>query len=170
MVVPHELNVELKLLRVMEDLLGCDGRRFTCKINGVPAIGVITVELNEVYLCQNAVQGLPCINLRGYKYSWAVCDGVLGNLAFFKVTDFQLRPSTKSELDSYKDWQVGDKVTDGSAILSVIFRSGELVVLKGPEGCASGNYTCDELYASGYRLIYDDENEPIGSDFDATVV
>ena len=142
----------------MKNLLECDGKRFTCKIAGTEVSGVIAVEFNEVYLCQNAVQGLPCINQRGYKYSWAVCDGELGNLAFYKVTDFQLRSSTQSELDSYKDWQVGDKVTDGSVILSVIFRSGELVVLKGPEGCASGNYTCDELYASGYRLVYDDED------------
>ena len=37
----------------------------------------------------------------------------------------------------------------------VIFRSGELVVLKWSGKEASQNYTCDELHREGYRLKLD---------------
>lgn len=139
----------------------CDGKRFACKINGTEVSGMITVEHNEVYLCQNEREGNGCENKRGYKYSWSVEDGHPDRLSFNKVTDFRLYPLTRSEFDAYKDWQVGDQMTDGSTILSVIFRSGELVVCKGENGKASTNYTCDELYDSGFRLVPEDMEDSV---------
>lgn len=44
-------------------------------------------------------------------------------------------------------------MTEGSTILSVIFRSGELIVCKNEDGNASGPFTCDELYNSGFRFV-----------------
>lgn len=143
----------------MKNLLECDGKRFACKIDGTEVIGRITVEHNEVYLCQNEQEGNDCENKRGYRYSWAVDDGHPDRLLFNKVTDFRLYPLTRSEVNAYKDWQVGDKVTDGFYILSVIFRSGELIVCKNVEGRATGNYTCDEFYADGFRLVPEDEED-----------
>ena len=140
----------------MKNLLECDGKRFACKINGTEVSGMITVEEGEVYLCQNEREGNDCENKRGYKYSWAVDDGHPDRLSFNKVTDFRLCPLTRSEVDAYKDWQVGDKMTDGSAPLEVIFRSGKLVICENSEGNATGNYTCDELYADGFRLVPED--------------
>ena len=76
------------------------------------------------------------------------------------VEDFQLVDISPSE---YKDWQVGDKVLqedakDGDSYGEVIFRSGELVVLKFRSGNASGNFTCDELFRIGFRLVEEKED------------
>ena len=148
----------------MKNLLECDGKRFTCKINGTEVSGVIAVEEGDVYLCQNAVQGLPCVNQRGYKYSWVVCDGNPDRLPFNGVTDFRLYPLTRPEFYSYKDWLVGDKATNGSDTLEVIFRSGKLVICEDSEGHATGPFTCDELYDFGFRLVPEDleDSAPVG--------
>ena len=47
----------------------------------------------------------------------------------------------------------------GSNIWEVIFRSGELVVCKRENGNATYNFTCDELYTSGFRLVYEPDPE-----------
>ena len=67
---------------------------------------------------------------------------------------------TQKDIDEYKDWQVGDvvKLLDEYEIgfdepHEVIFRSGELVVLKNKDGEASENYTCDQLHKYGFRLV-----------------
>lgn len=67
---------------------------------------------------------------------------------------------TAAEIEAYKDWQVGDKINCDGILREVIFRSGELVVCKElndmgfwKKGYASANYTCDELYNKGYRLV-----------------
>lgn len=139
----------------MKKLLECDGKRFACKINGTEVIGRITVEEGKVYLCQNEREGNDCENKRGYRYSWNVDDGHPDRLSFNKVTDFRLYPITRSEVDAYKDWQVGDQMKYGSTILSVIFRSGKVVIC---ESCdhAVGPCTCDELYSNGFRLVPED--------------
>ena len=64
---------------------------------------------------------------------------------------------TASEIEAYKDWQVGDKITKSGMTMEVIFRSGKLVVCELANGAASFNYTCDELYNFGYRLVADPE-------------
>lgn len=143
----------------MENLLECDGKRFACKIEGIEVTGMLTVEDGRVYLCQNEKDGIGCLDRKGYFYGWVVDDGSAQALSSHDVTDFRLHPLTRSEVDSYKDWQVGDKVTDGSASLEVIFRSGKVVICEDSEGHASGPFTCDELYAKGFRLVPEDEED-----------
>ena len=143
----------------MENLLQCDGRRFRCKINETPAEGKIRVENGNVYLCQNEMDGDKARDKYGYKYSWNVSSGSKESLAFHHISDFVLIPSTPDEIESYKDWQVGDKIRCGAVVTSftlgshgeIIFRSGELVVAKFGN-CASPNFTCDDLHRAGYRL------------------
>lgn len=143
----------------MENLLQCDGRRFRCKINETPAEGRIRVEDNNVYLCQNEMDGAEADNKFGYKYSWSVSSGSKESLALNHISDFVLTPSTPDEIESYKDWQVGDKIRCEAVVRSltwgsrgeIIFRSGELVVAKLGD-CASPNFTCDDLHRVGYRL------------------
>ena len=54
---------------------------------------------------------------------------------------------------------MGDKLRNGDGDeAEVIFRSGELVVLKNSIGRASMNYTLDELFERGFRLIVEEEN------------
>lgn len=57
------------------------------------------------------------------------------------------------EIEEYKDWQVGDKITKGRDVFEVIFRSGEVVILKNNDGLAEGPFTCDEIYNDGSRLV-----------------
>lgn len=143
----------------MENLLQCDGRRFRCKIQRMPVEGKIRVENGNVYLCQNKMNGLEARDKYGYQCSWHISSGSKAALASFCIDDFVLLPYTPDEIESYKDWQVGDKVRLTASTVpyflapygEIIFRSGELVVAK-LNGSASKNYTCDEFYELGYRL------------------
>lgn len=73
------------------------------------------------------------------------------------VSELELYPTTASKIEAYKDWQVGDKMTKSGETMEVIFRSGKLVVCELGNGEASSNYTCDELYDDGWRLVADPE-------------
>lgn len=144
----------------MENLLNCNGLRFSAKIKGSYVEGKITVEDGEVYLCQNKFDGLDCTNKRGYKYSWTVGIGDEIELENNRVSSLKIFNLTQKDIDEYKDWKVGDVVElldehekEFDELYEVIFRSGELVVLKNKDGEASENYTCDQLYKYGFRLV-----------------
>lgn len=152
----------------MENLLSCDGRIFSCKIKESPVIGKIRVEDGFVYLCQNKHNGSSCEDKFGYRYSWKVCSGSKHDLEITSVTDFRLG-LTAAEIESYKDWQVGDVIRINGITREVIFRSGELVVCKEldnkgilKKGSATGNYTCNELYDIGYRLVAEPVEDETG--------
>ena len=157
----------------MKNLLNCSGRRFRCKIYGEPVDGKIQVEHGCVYLCQNKEDGCRTTNKLGYKYSFAVDAGSDKDLKTHDVSDFALF-MTAMEIEKYKDWQVGDILIDKyrtSEQLTVIFRSGELVIGKKisnnpTKGYATHNFTCDELYNLGYRLAI----EPVPESDDSVEV
>lgn len=144
----------------MENLLNCNGLRFSAKIKGSDVEGKITVEDGDVYLCQNEFDGLDCTNKSGYKYSWRVGIGDKTDLSLNNVYDLKIFNLTQKDIDEYKYWQVGDVVKlldeyekEFDELHEVIFRSGELVVLKNKDGEASDNYTCDQLHKYGFRLV-----------------
>lgn len=143
----------------MENLLQCKGKKFKANINDLPAEGRIQVEEGSIYLCQDASSGSSCEDKLGFKYSWCIGDG--SEMALIKngVSNLCIRPSTKEEAESFKDWQVGDKLVYESNTWEVIFRSGELVVCKRENGNATYNFTCDELYTLGFRLVYEPDPE-----------
>lgn len=147
----------------MKNLLKCDGRRFRAKIEGTPCEGKIRVEDGCAYLCQNEEDGTDCYDKLGYEYSWLVVDGSHEELVSHDVTDFQLLPTTASEIEAYKDWQVGDKVSrpdvDGPDVMEVIFRFGKVVILESVKYKTAELFTCDELYNEGFRLVADPEPE-----------
>lgn len=145
----------------MENLLNYNGRKFSAKIEGTYAEGLIRVENGVVYLCQNVKDGDACDDKLGFSFSWQVDKGSRDDLESTDVTDFRLIPMAAEEIEAYKDWQVGDKLTDGLESLEVIFRSGELVVCKDSDDEASDNYTCNELHKRGYRLVVESEEEEI---------
>ncbi len=147
-------------ITTMENLLNCDRRRFRAKIHGKECKGNICIEDGKVYLCQNIINGTDrCKNKLGYRFAWCIGCGCEDDIENTGVTDFRLLGMTPSEIEAYKDWQVGDKVSNGKFTIEVIFRSGELVVCKNEEGSAMSNLTCDELYLCGYRLVADPEPE-----------
>lgn len=146
----------------MYNLLPYNNVSFTARIKGTKTHGKIRVENDIVYLCQNKISGANAKNKLGYKYSWYVNQGTEESLLANNVTDFHLT-FTKSEIEEYKDWQVGDILINcGRAYeFEVIFRSGELVVCK-TEHYASANHTCEELHNKGWRLKYTPvEEEPV---------
>ena len=145
----------------MENLLNCNGRKFSAKIEGTYVKGLIRVEDGNVYLCQNMKDGSDCDDKLGFRFSWSVRKGSSDDLKDMNVTDICLIPVYPEEIEVYKNWQVGDKITDGLESLEVIFRSGELVVCKDSDDEASCNYTCNELHKRGYRLVVESEKEEI---------
>lgn len=145
----------------MENLLKCNGRKFSAKIRGTYAEGLIRVENGRVYLCQNMKAGADCGDKLGFSFSWQVNKGSRDNLESTGVTDFSLIPVSAEEIEVYKNWQVGDKITNGLDSLEVIFRSGELVVCKDSDDEATSNYTCNELHKRDYRLVVESEEEEI---------
>ena len=143
----------------MENLLQCKGKKFKANIQGIPVKGRIQVEEGSIYLCQDVMNGVSCEDKLGFKYSWRIGDGSEMGLIKNDVSNLCIRPSTKEEAESFKDWQVGDKLVNGSNTWEVIFRAGELVVCKREEDKATFNYTCDELYRLGFRLVYEPDPE-----------
>lgn len=143
----------------MENLLQCKGKKFKANIRNIPVEGRIQVEKGNIYLCQDVCDGSCCEDRLGFEYSWFIGDGREMALIKNDILNLCIRPSTKEEAESFKDWQVGDKLVSGSNIWEVIFRAGELVVCKREEGKATFNYTCDELYTLGFRLVYEPDPE-----------
>lgn len=143
----------------MENLLQCKGKKFKANIHNIPVEGRIQVEKGSIYLCQDVSNGSSCEDKLGFKYSWHIGDGSEVALIKNDVSNLCIRPSTKEEAESFKDWQVGDKLVYGSNTWEVIFRSGELVVCKKENGSATFNYICDELYRLGFRLVYEPDPE-----------
>ena len=78
------------------------------------------------------------------------------------VIDFEILPR---DPETYKDWQVGDKVCEDehrNACYEVIFRSGELVVFKDWNNWASNPLTCSEAFTRfGMRLVMTDIEQQI---------
>lgn len=78
----------------------------------------------------------------------------------YSVHNFQLlSPSTPAEIEAYKDWTVGDKMKKGGKVWEVIFRSGKFVVCVNSSGSATANYTCEELYNDGWRLVAEEDRD-----------
>lgn len=82
----------------MVSLLGCDGQRFAAEIKDVLCEGIISVEGNQAFLCQNVRDGLRCSDRKGFKYSWC----------------YQFENGTFSE--SVKEFKLLDEVWEGDWI------------------------------------------------------
>ena len=76
----------------MKNLLNCNGRFFSAKIQDDKVTGRIRVEDGRVFLCQDKKDGACCEDRLGYKYSWVVGDGSEEKLASNSVSCFKLTP------------------------------------------------------------------------------
>ena len=138
------------------DLTKCNNCRFRAKVDGKNDYGRICVE--------NADTGLAFLRSdveNDYIATWHCDDPTIEGICGRKVTDFEIAPR---DPETYMDWQVGDRVCDNehrNASREVIFRSGELVVMKTDANTACSNYTCDELFGCGYRLVLTDIEQQI---------
>lgn len=97
-----------------ENLLHCHGYTFTCKISEKDCEGIITVEDDEVFLCQDREDGCDCKNKQGYKYSYTIHQGTKGNLYLNEVTDLQIFPPKSISKEDSKErsnsFEIGDTV------------------------------------------------------------
>lgn len=56
----------------IKDLLDKDGWEFEASFNGKYGVGRITIDKDEVFLCQNIEDGFPCKDKKGFKYSYVL--------------------------------------------------------------------------------------------------
>lgn len=81
----------------LKNLLDCHGQPFRCKIDGTQCEGRITVEDEDVFLCQDEMDGLDCRNKQGFLYSWHITESqkdILDNKSNYQdVTEFVLLDS-----------------------------------------------------------------------------
>lgn len=92
------LNLPSKQDALPDNLLGCDGRKFRCKIYNHECDGAVSVVDERVYLCQNYTglhdfipfSGGRSSDKNGYKYSWFVGKGTSDELNEEQVTEFEL--------------------------------------------------------------------------------
>lgn len=122
------------------DLTKCHGRKFSAEIKGTQCKGTISVEKNNVYLCQDEVQGLACNNTFNYKYSWLILENGRGiDVNFLK--NFKLLCRT------IEDVEVGDLINDGDYTYKVLVKSNDCVLLSDGDNyhIADAWYTIEEL-------------------------
>lgn len=138
-----------------EFLRKCHGLRFRAEIAGKPAEGIVKVDNDKVYLCHGKeLLGYPDAFHRA-KVTMFFCEDV----SQVGVSAFEIVPR---DPETYKDWQVGDKIIRDDYAYIIIFRCGEIVFYKDSEDrCCACPYTCKELYDKGYRLVLTDIEEQI---------
>lgn len=92
---------------VRKHLLDFDGMKFRAKIKGEEVTGIIRVENDIVYLCQNKQDGAWCKDRGGFRFSWKVGTGNKQDLKNNDVTDFYLLQDNSLDLidagDEFKD-------------------------------------------------------------------
>lgn len=136
-----------------EFLRECHGLRFRATICNKPREGIIKVTSEGVILCYG--QEDP-----GYLATFGRRDVLSFSKETFAILpgDFEIVPR---DPETYLDWQVGDVICGCDENKEIIFRSGEVVVFKYPNGHASDNFTCRELFETGYRLVRTNVEEQI---------
>lgn len=137
-----------------ELLRKCDGLRFKAELYESPNEGVIKVDEDCVYLCYG--NEVPRPELYNRKKALKVLEGQPLNCG--RISHFEILPR---DPEKYTDWQVGDVICGCAGNSEIIFRCGEVVVFKHPNGEAGSIYTCRELFEAGYRLVRSDVEEMI---------
>lgn len=122
------------------DLTKCNNCLFRAVYNCRPVSG--TVKVGEEWCNLNFYGGIVSVRVSGL-------------LEDSGIADFEI---VSRAPETYKDWQVGDKVfrTDTRR---VIFRSGDFVAVDSDGRCVC--YTVDELFHKGYRLVLTDIEQQI---------
>ena len=121
------------------DLTKCNNCLFRAVYNGRPVSG--TVKVGEEWCNLNFDGGIVSVRVSGLPEDSGIAD-------------FEIVPR---DPETYKDWQVGDKVCEDehrNACYEVIFRSGELVFFKDWNNWACTPMTCSEAFTRfGMRLV-----------------
>ena len=125
-------------------------QKFSCEIKGNEVEGRLQVEEGQVYLCQNAYDGIKCRDKLGYDYSWSIGKGILEGIRDAGVTNLKLDPLTLDdiqvgdEIEKYykyavlaridnKVWLSSSRESDGIATIEYLKECGYTVVQPEPE-------------------------------------
>lgn len=155
-----------------ETLRQCNNCRFEAECVASPVHGIVHVRGGkDIYLFFNWKDEdtdwfLNSTNL-GYEHSVRIPKGAFERKFPEAFINFKITPR---DPETYKDWQVGDRVAmpdsdnDNNYVI-VIFRAGELVIFKRPMSDGSwtaySSYTCEELFKKGWRLVLTDIEKEI---------
>ena len=132
-----------------EFLRKCHGLRFRATIGNKPQEGIIKVMSDCVMLCFGDED-------YGRLFTFERRDTLSFSAESFRVlpSDFEIVPR---DPETYKDWQVGDKISRNGRVRVIIFRCGEVVLYKDRDDeCCSFLYTCEELFNHDARLVLTD--------------
>lgn len=137
-----------------EFLRKCHGLRFRATIDDKQEEGIIKVAPNTIELCYGEPNPGDLMTFE----RWCVLN-VCEDAFSYLPEDFEIVPRAP---ETYKDWQVGDKIIMDEKVMIVIFRCGEVVLFKySNDECCTYPYTCEELYDKGYRLVLTDVEKEI---------
>ena len=137
-----------------EFLRKCHGMRFRATIGNKPQEGIIKVMSDCVMLCFGDED-------YGRLFTFERRDTLSFSAESFRVlpSDFEIVPR---DPETYKDWQVGDKISRNGRVRVIIFRCGEVVLYKDRDDeCCSFLYTCEELFNHDARLVLTDIEKQI---------
>lgn len=136
-----------------EFLRKCHGLRFRATIGNNPQEGIVKVMSDCVMLCYGDED-------YGRLFTFERQEQLtLFEKACTLPSDFEIVPR---DPETYKDWQVGDKIIRNDTVKFIIFRCGEVVLYKNRNNkCCACSYTCEEFYEHGYRLVLTDIEEQI---------
>lgn len=137
-----------------EFLRKCHGLRFKATINNKPQEGIIKVMSDCIMFCLGDED-------YGRLFTFQRRDTLSLSAESFRLlpSDFEIVPR---DPDTYKDWQVGDKIIRNNIENAIIFRCGGVVLYKDHNNrCSACPYTCEEIYDKGYRLVLTDAEKQI---------
>ena len=103
-------------MKKLKDLRECHGRYFRCKIEDKECEGRICIEDDEIYLCQDIVDGFDSEEKFGYDYSWGItlsAENILKDAPNIDdITEFVLldNDSIGAPLATLSDLKVGNVI------------------------------------------------------------
>ena len=137
------------------------GKKFTAEIQGVSVSGKIQFESGKFYLCQNEKNGASCSDKLGYKFSWTIGDGSIGETKSRDVKNLVTNGLTAREIEECKDFQPGDvlMILGAGYDRKVVHKFEEFLLTSDTDDGRANLLTADHLYEQGWRLKMEAEEE-----------
>lgn len=108
------------------------GQKFVCYIEGKYCEGLVTIEDEYVYLCQDKVVGAECDNKQGFKYSYTISNDRRtiddGELDGVRVKDLFLEKPKGTKLESEKIEKIASAIN--KEILNTVIKMGMVPSIK----------------------------------------
>ena len=149
------------------------GTKVTCEIEGKKITDAkISRNANgDFFICQNkCLSVVTAENKLGYKYSWLIYKGSVGDLEANEVTNLKIVGKHK-DISDISNYEVGDILVDEySSRCKVLGVCGLVVIISTSdfERASSSPYTTQELEEEGY-YFENSEDTLIGKELTQTI-